>query len=76
MNFFGSGCGCTSSCDTLWYIILISLICNCGCGCGCNNSCQNGCGYDDNKCGCGCGIDICSLIILLIVFGCCGKNCK
>lgn len=73
MNLFGNGCGCNSSCDTLWYIILISLISSCGC---CKNTCQGGCGYEDNKCGCGCNIDICTLIILFIVFGCCGKCCK
>lgn len=71
MNFFGNcGCGNTSSCDLLVYIILIQLLNNCGCGCG-NHGMDNCC---DQKCGC--GIDICTLIVLMLFFGCGNKCCK
>ncbi len=68
MNFFGGNnccepkC-CNSSCDVLWLIILLSIIGNCGCGCGC-----------DNNNNCGCGMDICTLLLLMLFFGC-GKKC-
>ena len=71
MNLFGGNCGCgceqkccNSSCDVLWLIILLNIIGSCGCGCG----------QRDNNCGCGIQMDFCTLLLLMLFFGC-GKQC-
>ena len=67
MNFFGGngGCGepkcCNTSCDVLWLIILLNIIGGMGCGCGQHD-------------GCGIQIDFCTLMLLMLFFGC-GKKC-
>lgn len=68
MNFFGGnmfnkheGNNCT--CDLIWLIFLIQIICGCGFG--------NNCGHE-RDCGCqdkgGCE----NIILLLLLLSCCG----
>ncbi len=68
MNMFGGNGGCcepkccNTSCDVLWLIILLNIIGSCGCGCGQHDG------------GCGIQIDFCTLLLLMLFFGC-GKKC-
>ena len=68
MDFF-NGCSTNSSCDVLTLIILLWILTSCGIFGGKKHRCECDHGHRD-KCRCTTfNIDICTIIILFVIFG-------